>query len=113
VKRLATVCDREKAMPIDYSDQAHLNQLFALMPEASKHVDPPESFDPDMQLTVNDFNSFEAAKVTLEKFGASVKSYAWGFFQLYCEFSDGDQGGNAVVFYNRLPKNMAKYKRKN
>ena len=102
----------KRTEPISYNDDAHMGQLFALMPNGTLLQHPPETFDPDAQLTVNDFNSFEAARVTLEKFGAGVKAYTWSWSQLYCEFSDGDEGGKTVVFYNNLPRNMAKYKPK-
>ncbi len=83
--------------------------MLALIPTAKRMIDPL-TFEPEMQLTVNDFNSFEAAKVTLVRYGKGVSVYAFAEAQLFCEFADIEEGSKAVAFYNRLPRDMRKYK---
>lgn len=83
-------------------------KLMALMPpDARINGDP----DGQMHLSMSDFNSCEAARVTFQKFGGDVDRYSVPEpTQWFIHFSDEDVANQAIKFYNGLPKNMSRYK---
>jgi hypothetical protein len=86
-------------------------KLLALMPPSARIQGDP---DGEMHLSMTDWNSCEAARVTLEKFGHGVERFAVedGGTQWFIRFADDAVGSAAITFYNRLPKNMSRYKPK-
>ena len=85
----------------------YMPKLLALMPSGRRINGDP---DGEMHLSMSDFNSCEAARVTLEKYGYGVDVYSVPEpTQWFIHFADRDVGRHAIKFYNRLPRNMKNY----
>lgn len=89
-----------------------IKRLVELMPNAVRVRGDPDS---DIHMVIGaDFDSQQAAFVTLEKYGANVDRYSVEDIglQVFIHFDVARNAEAALQFYMKLPRNMRKYKAK-